>query len=455
MLALFAVLLGIGCGETPLLDLRVVTPEGADPLAGADQLVLRVVAPSHTARYPIGDGSAFRIESELEVHGEISRIELEAFGGATLLARGESPPLVLRSESDNLALLVGVAGRLSTLSERMPYTANDPMVALLPSWGFLLAGGQGADGHALASYAFYDVFEQRSVAITEELMPEARAGAAVAVCGAGCAVLALGRTLGGLANTLLVFDGSWRSLPDGLDPAQRRERFGAVGLADGSLLLVGGAGADGQPVPGLLRLSHGGGVTPKLALLPQRVVAPRVAPSVARAGDWVLALGGQPAGQEPAELVRLRDAAALPLPWEGPTPEGAATVGLENGLIAVVGGSAPGGEPLADGWLVDPVARTVRHLGPVLAAGRRGHALLRCGDALVVVGGEGASGATVSEVERLSLELRLEEAAVDQRARQGQRAGALGPGTFFIFGGSSAEGLLKTIEVYQTARVGR
>jgi hypothetical protein len=449
-------LLLAGCGDPALLELKLVTPDGPDPLAGADRIRLVVTEPAAEQVVSHSGGSAsLGLELQLEVAGAVGSVILEGLAGEALVARGETPPISLRPVDRELAFLVARAGALSRLQARLASPVRGPASVLLPSSGILLAGGTGQDGAPVATATLYDFFRHRSEVAAP--MPGPRMGAVSATCGATCALVLLGANQSALEDRIFQFDGTvWRTIPDGLGPGERRRDASAVLLDDGSTLIVGGAGAVG-PLDSVLRLDPGGTtLDPALGLEPARARAPRVAPAIAAASGAVVIAGGQAAGAVPLELYYPASASfqAPALPGPTLTGAGAAACALGDGRVAVVGGRDASGRLLRDGWIVDPVSITVQHLPDCLAEARADHALVRTGAQLVVVGGTGASGPTtwVEVLDAQTLARAGEATAATPRV--GLAIGRLGPGSFLLMGGESApaDPLPTHLEVWQSAR---
>ncbi len=443
-----------GCGDPPLLALKLVTPEGPDPLATADRLRLVVTEPAAEQVVTHAGGAAnVGVELQVEVAGAVGNVILEGLAGEELVARGETPPMNLRPVDRELALLVARAGAFSPLGPRLAVPALGPASALLPALGVLVAGGEGSDGKPLAGATLYDFFRHTAEAAAP--MPAPRRGAVAATCGSACALVLLGAAEGALADTILRFDGSaWSSSPDGLSPGERRRDASLVWLADGTILIVGGEGAAGA-LDSVLELDPGSdGLAPVFSLLPARARAARVAPALAAANGAVVIAGGQAAGAAPLEVLfpSAGSFQAPGLPGPALTGRGAAASDLGDGRVALVGGRDASGALLRDAWIVDPVALTVAHLPDTLAEARADHALVRAGGQLVVVGGVSAAGpsAKVEVLDAKTLARSGETTAAT--ARVGLAVGRIGPGSFLVAGGRAGTALPALLEVWQSGR---
>jgi hypothetical protein len=440
------------CGDPPLLDLKIVTPAGDDPLAGVATVRLVVTDPFEERSVDV-DGGDLNVELELEVHGEVGSVLLEGRSSAgDLVARGETPPLVLRPVDEELALLVARAGVASRLEPPLPTAASGMTTVVVPAAGVLLAGGEDGAGTPQRGAALYDYYLHQLTSLP--LLPAPRAGAVGASCGASCAVLVGGVDDSGQATKVLRYDGlDWRELDDGLAPPDRRSDAGIAALADGSHLVVGGVGASGALATALvLWPGTSGSDPPTLKLLPTHMAAGRAAPAVAGAGgEVVLVAGGQQKGEASAELFFASTAAFQALTLDGPAPlEGTAAVGLGDGRLAIIGGRDEAGQLLRDAWIVDPETLKVSRRTAVLEEGRAGHRALLLGEQVVIVGGELESG-LAGELEVLSArDLTPAGAAPLGVPRRGAGVAHMSSGSLLVAGGEKqAGGMEATLEVYQ------
>lgn len=448
-LALLGLLLA-GCGDPPLLELVVTTPQGPDPLAGVDSLRLLVTNPAGETTESVKDPSSFSVEVELEAQSEVGSVLLEGYTAGKLAARGETPPMVLRPVDDRIALLVAAAGKLSTLRGRLGAAGREMTTLLLPGLGVLLAGGTDGSGRVSSAVELYDFLEHRLA--PQPALPAPSAGAVAAICGSHCAVVATGTDDRGLATRLQRFDGTaWESFADGLAPGERRARAGIAPLDDGTFVIVGGQGPAG-PQRSVLLLDPGqAGSDPRLTVLPSPSLAARVAPALAASGGIVLAAGGQGAGEPAAELFYASSSSFQPVTLPGAAPSAAAAaVELGDGRLAIVGGRDEAGQPLRGGWIVDPVSLKVSHRADALARGRAGHRALRVGDRLLVLGGTlDATLADQAEVLSAKDLSNLGQTPTGQ-PREGFGAVPLGKGSVLVVGGGDARGPVDLLEIYET-----
>jgi hypothetical protein len=462
-----AVLLALvsACGDPPLLDLKIVTPAGDDPLANVAGVRLLVTDPFEEQSFDVTGGGELDVELELEVRGEVGSVVFEGWSATgELIARGETPPLVLRPVDERLALLVARTGAVSRLKPTLPNAALGMTTVVVPASGVLLAGGEDSGGKPQRGAALYDFYFHLLESLPR--LPAPRSGAVGAFCGASCAVLVGGVDDKGHATKVLRYDGlDWRELDDGLSPPDRRRGAGIAALADESYLVVGGVGAAG-PLNTALVLDPGTAAStpPTLKLLPARMAAARATPAVAGAkGKVILVAGGQQKGEAPAELYFADTATFQALTLDGPAPlSGTAAVGLGDGRLAIIGGRDEAGLLLRDAWIIDPETLKVSRRADVLEQGRAGHQALLLGEQLqsggagggsgqiVVVGGERENG-LAGEIEVLAAKDLAPAGKVPLGARRGLGVAHMGGGSLLVAGGEKAGGgLEQALEVYQT-----
>ena len=446
----------LGCGDPPLLELKIVTPQGPDPLATADSVRLVVSNPPSEMTYPISGSQGFSLDLDLDVNSEVGTITLEALANGVMKARGETPPLMMRSQEQQLSILVAPAGALSLLRPKMTQPGKSMTSVLLPGAGILLAGGLDPSGKGLSSVEVYDFFDHvlRSVAD----LPESRAGAVGAYCGSTCGIIALGWDAKALAQHILSFDGStWVKFADGLDPATRRRDASLASLGDGTYLVAGGVDVAGTARSTLLILNPGTvNDPPTLKALSRSAVAARLRPAMAAGTGAVVIAGGQATGQSPCEVFYKASLSNKAVTLPGQTlASGAAAVDVGDGRVAIIGGRDPLGKLLTDAWIVDPTnPDKVVRVEKSLAAGRAGHQAIRLGSHIVVLGGTSAAGlATTAEVLDAATLTPLKGLKKAMKVpRSGALAVHLGPTSVLVAGGSDASGAaVQALEVYQTS----
>ncbi len=447
------------CGDAPVLDLKIVTPEGADPLFGADTVRVVVSNPASSHSAAVTDPGTISLELEVAAESAEGTITLEALANKKLLARGETPPMLLRPEEKQMSLLVARAGELSVLRPRLGAPASAMASAFMPARGILLAGGQDNAGKALATAAVYNYFHHRLD--SAKPLPSPRAGAVAAYCGSSCAVVALGGAGKTLATTMARYDGaSWVEYKDGLDAATRRGGAGIASLADGSYLVAGGAGVSGDALDTFLRFRPGSSSSaPSMEVLPARARAARLVPAMAAGTSAVVIAGGQAKGKPACEVFYRTSLSSQPLalPGGADLAGGMAAVTLSDGRVALVGGRDSAGKLLRDAWFVDPSTLKATRVEGALAAGRAGHRVVRIDTHLVVLGGAADSGLAVKAEVLDASTLKSVGDTPMKAPRTSFVVMPLGVGnnsrarSLLVAGGADAKGPVNRLEVYQTS----
>ena len=459
--SLFLILLCHACGDPALLDLTIVTPEGTDPFTGADTVRLSVSNPASRTSSSLSSPKSVALELDVEVESAAGIITLEALGKDKLMARGETPPMILRPTDQQLSLLVARAGELSVLRPRLPTAAGGMASAVLPSLGVLLAGGEDGAGAALAKASAYNFFTHKVESIPA--LPAARAGAVAVHCGSSCGVVALGGDGKALATTMVRYDGkSWAAYKDGLDPATRRAGAGLASLGDGSYLVAGGVGVGGAALDTFLRLRPGSAASsPALEALPSRARAARKSPAMAQGTGAVVIAGGQAKGEPACEVFFLSTLSSQKVTLAGGAElaSGVAAATLSDGRVAIVGGRDSAGKLTRDAWIVDPSTLQVTHVKEALAAGRADHRMIRVDAHLVVIGGRVDAGlADHAEVLNAGTlkSLRKITTQAPRSAHSLRLLGIRGGGagrSLLVAGGVDAKGPVTRLEIYQTSEL--
>ncbi len=444
---LLALVLIAGCSDAPLLELKIITPPGADPLTGVDVVRLHVTDPAVDRKFQVIDPAHIDLEVEVAVESAAGVITLEGSASGKLAARGETPPLLLAPAEGTLSIMVARAGATSALTPALKQPVFDPITQLLPGLGILLAGGSDAAGKAVKSAALYNFFSHQLGDLPA--MPEARSGAVAAYCGSRCVSIALGGDGTNLAKTVLSYDGAmWATFSDGLDDLARRTGSATAPLDDGTYVVAGGLDSKGAALDTLLLLDPGSSTSvPGLRKLSSRSAAARPSPVAAGTGAFALISG---AGK--AEVFSRISLSSQVVTLSGTAPHsGAAVSAMSDGSFMLVGGKDAAGKLLADAWRVEPKTLKVTYYKDALSAGRHGHAVRQVGTRLVVLGGSGSAG-LAAKLEILdAITLKAVSSADQAIPRQGPRVERLGPGSLLVAGGVDKAGAaVPSLEIFES-----
>lgn len=137
-----------------------------------------------------------------------------------------------------------------------------------------------------------------------------------------------------------------------------------------------------------------------------------------------------------------------------PVVTGHAAVTLTDGSILVAGGKMSDGNRLADAWLFDPRADTIKRLPDFLDEPRAGHTMTRTGNIILIAGGESGPGTLAEDAlvvtdDRLNGVFEQTGRALMNIPRWGHGAFVLGNGEIVLLGGFDEGGrALKSIEIF-------
>lgn len=343
------------CGKEGALELRMISPPGQDPFAGATVARLTLGTSPPTVRsYPIqSDGTVVGDLKPAPIN-VVATVTIELLNElGTVLARGKTPEIPLSpSLSGYVEVLVGKVGAFAKLPNALPFARSRPAVLQLSSYQVMVAGGQGAAGPGVS----------------------------------------------GLLAASSVYN-DYGFLFEDL-PSLATPRAGAVVLpgASGTYVLYGGL-VPNSPTPGPTATVEIYDITANTFTGGQGGGGARVSPSATPFPDspdhWLVA-GGTGPGDAPLATAVVFDTttsalsanpASMTTARSGHTATAVQTVAGPRLLI--LGGNSLG----ADAELFEPVARTFTAL-PVALGKRSGHtASLLLDGRVVIAGGRDENGA--------------------------------------------------------------
>ena len=423
--------LGAACAaeDGAAIDFRIVHATDDDPYAGGGSLVvgLQQVGGTQVQRelsYPIdvesgeaplvpdGDGWLFSVEVRAEAPS----------GGTFTLASGRSFPFSVRdaaSPADRPDVLLGSLGRFVTPTEEaLPDAA---VVAAPIEGGALIATEEGA----LFQYDAHEPSRDGAARLAHVTTVAERAGAHWLSMGAGL-LLAVGGAEPGASlhdargDTLAVLEGA----------ALERHAHGAAAVAipqERAALVLGGAtDSSGPPEGAITRISVEAGATGGFRLRATRAAVDLITPRIGAKAVAVpvhdpdascpcvrVVLFGGTDGLAPLRSVELvdptgRDATVALAPDLDTAVDGAAAAAVDEGLVILAGGGAPGEPPTGRVRALDVRPGSIRLVSPEpppMMPPRTGAAALRFGGELVlVVGGVDAMGVPVRSAELYDFE---------------------------------------------------
>nr|WP_276572695.1 DUF167 domain-containing protein [Nannocystis pusilla] len=121
---------------------RVVLPDDATDLNGADNLAVELGPDAWFASYPVR-GTEFEVELEFEPDAVERSLALYLADGSELLAYGRSVPFVLLSPPGDLAVLMARPGVLSVYPGEVAEPDPDVLAAYAPGRGLVLLSSAG------------------------------------------------------------------------------------------------------------------------------------------------------------------------------------------------------------------------------------------------------------------------------------------------------------------------
>lgn len=358
---------GIGCGGRPELTVRVVAPPAgsdADPYGQIDRIEMSVVREGTSE---VLSSSSFERGRDLVLrdvpHGSDLVVHLTGFVGPSEISYGRSCAFDLDEDDASITVFIARIGRWATWHASPEPARRTAASYVTPAGDGVFVGGFPGTTTVVRFEPRRDVFTVLQDSVVS------RAQAALATFGDERALLIGGTTDGGDATDIAELVIPYQDAGDVIrfsDPRYRVAGVAATTLVDGAVLLSGGAA---QPLPGA-------------AFTPRR-------------DTFVFELAGGG-----LELER-RVTGDLAVARSGHT---ATRLGDEVGSgVLVVGGRGVDGLPVASAELYEPSRDAFVGASEFVAAlgwPRYGHSAARLADdSVVVLGGYGADGAAVTEIE--------------------------------------------------------
>jgi hypothetical protein len=457
-LAPLLLMLLAGCGgKTGTLTLTVVVSPTDDPFAQATQVRFTIGDAKHVKTVPV-TGGHFTLSLSQGPETAPGIVLVEALDSAgNVVAHGQTPQLDLSAVDQAVSVWVGRPGKVATAPSALPSARTDMAMANITGLGVLFAGGHDATGAPIGDTAVYDVFTQ--AIITTTMMSKPRASAAGGPVAGAHGIVFGGITTGGAPDgTMELFDpsqglGVWTPVQTGSFAA--RSAPASVLLASGSVLISGGADANGNPLgdAGLVTASGTIAITP----VATPMAAPRVGHAVAPAhfgdGDGAILFGGLAAGSVTPLPVAERLVGQTFSSYDVGTQDnrtGATATTMPSGDVLILGGHTATGA-VATGLVITPgPPATVTPLPMALSVARDGHTASLAGGTLVVCGGADASGTLQGTCDLLDATSYAIKGTVPMAAaRKHHSAAVLENGLVVLAGGVGSDGNpLASIEIY-------
>jgi hypothetical protein len=434
---------GAGCeGATGTLAVELTEAPGSGTLANLARIRLTLTEPRTVVEAARGEPLALEVDAD----GGAGEIFLEGFDAAgSRVAVARSGPLPIAAIDAAVTLHVAPPVSMGAARATLDPPRSAIGAAALP-YGVVYAGGRSGAGTAVDSVAIYSVYAHAF--LPGERLPAPRADLAIGMGGGGWAYLFGGvDTTGAATGSLWRFDTN--AAPDGEylqaqgAPTLARsgaavarlagERFLVTGtppaLLDGATLTI-----QGLPTPDVL----GGSATTTIDPADETIAVVFAGVGAGATGVVLFADDAFAEIAAPAEVLR--------------TGHGA--VALAGGVVALVGGRDASDAVLASIVRIDLTAgaavTTVSTVADALATPRSGAAVAVTGDLLAVVGGTGADGTVLADVELLDRTTLARRAVLPLAVgRTGASAQTLANGQVLIVGGLDSTGApIATVELF-------
>jgi hypothetical protein len=436
MRAALVCLVAVGCSNASIgVQLRV--PSGDHPLAGADAVAVTLRDGSgQPLAFSRSAASAGSVELAHAPGGAGYTVEVDATFGADVLARGRSCSFdVDASKPPTVPIWFSRIGRFAATSG--PDAARSDAATFAWGGGALVAGGTSA-GAALATTESYDPVAGRFS--PGPMLSTPRAGARAVALADGTVLVIGGAQKGAPALEALTAS---HTTPEPAGLAPELVRHAATLAGDGSVIVAGGI-TGGKATDGAWIITAGGA---SVEPLPPLVHARERLTITSASSDPFAALfvvGGVDGAVAVAE-VEIFDPTAGTFSLAGIrllTPRSDHTVTrLPTGLLLVVGGVDVNGEPIAAAEIIDPINRVARPVASLRTARARHAAMMLPSGRVLVTGGYDAAGQPLTSAEIFDPTLGAEgdfvpTASLDS-ARSGHALVPLCDGTYLVVGGAS------------------
>jgi hypothetical protein len=453
------------CGREGTLEIRIITPPGQDPFAGAVMARLTIgTIPPVSRDFPISGG---KVEGEIrpaptEVVAPLTVELLDARGG--VLARGRTPEVPLSPLlTGYVEILVARVGAFARVPGAMTIATRLQAATVITRFEVLVMGGLDRAGAPVARAEVYNLFGHAFESAGSLATPRARAVVLPQADGrfwifGGQVAGPEGRlTPTATAEVVNVQTGTITSSQGAGEP-RAAPATALFPDSSGRWLVAGGEGVNG-PLASALSFDSATGTLTTLAASMQ---APRsghsATPVQTALGPRILIYGGAESGPE-AELFDPSSGTFAPLAAPDRRWEHSATL-LPDGLVLLAGGRSPNGEPrhdllLYDGSCRDAGCATFTVLDLSLLEGRSGHsAHALSGNRILLSGGRGAAGEPLATSEILLYDpaarrLSREASPPQAFARAEFSAVELPTGQILFVGGVDASGVpLQSAEIF-------
>jgi hypothetical protein len=388
-----------GCGDDPELVLQIrLPPDDQGLFEAVTQLSLTASRDDVVLAQRSFSGTASSVSLTGVSHGPRTIIALEGVDNSNqVIAFGRTCPLNFQGPN-TVAPLYFAPTSFFAPTEGTPAPRRHPVGAALSNGAVVIVGGEDDGGNALATVDLFTPGAATFSPITDHAGARKNAQSAW-LPGVGLLIVG-GRDAAGAriaeAEVFLESQGRFATVSD--PRLEGRTGHQVVTLPDGRALVTGGesdAGTVGTAVyiavmdDGTYRVSP----APTLA-------EPRRGHAATVAVGTPIVFGGYDVNGAPLDTVEAVDVgystSEIIARLKTPRAEATATV-LPDGSILLVGGVGPGGGPVADAELFNPITRSTEQKS--LSYPRHGHSATLLPDGRVLIAGGTRNGAPFNEVE--------------------------------------------------------